>query len=152
MDPVRVSIDVTAAPENVWNLVADLPRMGEWSPECTGVVWRDGAQGAAVGTRFTGKNRNGIRRWSTQGKITAATPGRELAWDISVLGLPGARWSYSIEPQGDGGCRVTETWEDRRGALLATLGRVATGVADRRAFNEASMRTTLERLKTAAEG
>jgi Polyketide cyclase / dehydrase and lipid transport len=150
---LSVSIDVAAGPEVVWGLVSDLARMGDWSPECTGVKWAGaapGPSGPTVGAVFKGRNRNGIRRWSTKGTIVVADPNRRIAWDIAALGLPGARWSYTIEP-GDGGCRVTESWEDKRGALLSFVGPMATGVKDRAAHNEAGMRTTLERLKAAAE-
>src|SRR5688572_12451844 len=34
------SIEVAAAPATVYALITDLPRMGEWSPECTRVTWR----------------------------------------------------------------------------------------------------------------
>ena len=42
-----VSERVSAAPEAVWALVADVPRMGEWSPECVRCEWVGGATGAA---------------------------------------------------------------------------------------------------------
>jgi hypothetical protein len=161
---VAVSLDIGAGPEVVWGLVSDLARMGEWSPECTGVVWkgsrgfggvpRKGSgppSGPAVGAVFKGKNRIGMRRWATKGTIVAAEPNRRLAWDIAALGLPVARWTYTIEPGADGGCRVTETWNDKRGALINFVGPITTGVKDRAAHNEAGMRTTLERLKGAAE-
>jgi uncharacterized protein YndB with AHSA1/START domain len=150
---VSVSVDVAASPQIVWSLVSDLARMGDWSPECTGVRWAGaapGPSGPTVGMVFKGRNKNGVRRWSTKGTILVADPNRRIAWDIAALGLPGARWSYIIEP-GDGGCRVTESWEDKRGALLSFVGPMATGVKDRAAHNEAGMRTTLERLKAAAE-
>jgi len=34
-------IVINATPERIYNLVADLPRMGEWSPECKRVDWAD---------------------------------------------------------------------------------------------------------------
>jgi hypothetical protein len=99
---------------------------------------------------FKGRNSNGIRRWSTKGTIVAAEQSRKLVWDVAALGLPAARWSYTIEPSGDG-CRVTETWEDKRGGLINFVGPIATGVKDRASHNEAGMRKTLENLKAAAE-
>lgn len=57
----------------------------------------------------------------------------------------------STEQQAKGVEVSTETWEDKRGAILSFLGPLATGVKDRAAHNEAGMRTTLERLKAAAE-
>jgi len=150
---VSVSVDVTASPEILWGLISDLARMGEWSPECTGVKWAGAAPGPAgpsVGAVSKGKNKIGIRRWSTKGTIVAVEPNRRIVWDIAALGLPVARWSYSIDP-GDGGCRVTESWEDKRGALINAVGPLTTGVKDRAAHNEVGMRTTLERLKAVAE-
>jgi hypothetical protein len=150
---VSVSIDVGASPEIIWGLVSDLARMGDWSPECTGVKWAGaapGPTGPTVGAVFKGRNKIGSRRWSTKGTIVAADPNQRIAWDIAALGLPVARWSYTIEPS-DRGCRVTESWEDKRGAIVNAVGPLTTGVKDRAAHNEAGMRTTLERLKAAAE-
>ncbi|HEV7863670.1 MAG TPA: SRPBCC family protein [Acidimicrobiia bacterium] len=150
---ISVSVDVDASPEVVWSLLSDLARMGEWSPECTGVTWAGAAPGPAgpsVGAVFKGKNKIGIRRWSTKGTIVAAEPNRRISWDIAALGLPVARWSYAIEPA-DRGCQVTETWEDKRGGIVNALGPLTTGVKDRVAHNQAGMRTTLDRLKAAAE-
>jgi len=56
---VSVSRDVSATPEEVWKLITDLPRMGEWSPENRGGTWAKGATGPAVGAHFAGKNKNG---------------------------------------------------------------------------------------------
>ena len=150
---VSVTVDVAASPEVVWSLVSDLSRMGEWSPECTGVQWKSavpGTSGPSVGAVFKGSNKIGIRRWSTKGTIVAAEPKRRIAWDVAALGLPVARWSYTIDPS-ETGSRVTETWEDKRGALINAVGPLTTGVKDRVAHNEAGMRATLERLKAAAE-
>ncbi len=149
-DTAEVSVRVDVPAERVWELVADLPSMGRWSPECVRVTWLRGATAAAPGARFRGYNRNGWRYWWTTGEIVAADRGRTLAFDVSSLGMPAARWTYQFTPDGDG-CVVTERWEDRRGGLLRGLGGVATGVADRRAHNEAGMRATLDRIKTAAE-
>lgn len=150
---VSVSIDVKASPETVWGLISELARMGDWSPECTGVKWAGadpGPAGPSVGSVFKGKNKNGIRRWSTKGTIVAAEPNRKIAWDVSALGLPAARWDYTIDPS-EGGCRVTETWQDKRGAIINFVGPLATGVKDRAGHNEAGMRKTLDSLKAAAE-
>jgi len=76
--PVSVSTRIAAPPERVWSLVADLSRMGEWSPETDRVRWRRGATSAVPGARFAGHNRNGIWRWSTHGVVRIADPGREL--------------------------------------------------------------------------
>ncbi len=150
-ETAEVTTRVDASPETVWRLVSDLPRMGEWSPECVRCEWLDGATGPAVGARFKGHNRRGARRWSTTGRIVAADPGRELAWDVtSVFGLPVARWRYRIRPV-DGGSELTESTEDQRGVVMHVLGLLATGVRDRKSHNTDGMRATLDRIKTAAE-
>ena len=51
------SLDIDAAPEAVWALVADITRMGEWSPECFQADWEDGATHPEAGAHFHGSNR-----------------------------------------------------------------------------------------------
>ncbi len=154
-DSVSVSLPIAAPAELVYDLVADLPRMGEWSPECHRCDWLGGATAAAPGVKFRGRNRGGgnvLRRWSTTGTIVAAERGREISWDVTTLGplLPVSRWSYRFTPTAEG-CVVEEAWEDlRSGWYRATTG-LATGVSDRKTHNEAGMRATLEQLKAAAE-
>ena len=151
MGDVEVETAIGAPAEEVYDLVADLPRMGEWSPECERVEWAPGSSGAAPGARFTGHNRNGHRRWSTHGTVTVAERGRELTFEIrSVLNMPVSQWSYRFEPTPEG-CRVVESTQDRRGGLIRVLGRIATGVSDREARNRESMTRTLEQLRAAAE-
>lgn len=147
---VSRSTDVAAPPEVVWDLVSDLPAMGRFSPENVGGTWKGGATGAAVGARFRGRNRSGLRRWSTQVRVSRCEPGRAFAFEVSSFGLPVARWSYDVEPS-PGGCRLTETWEDRRGRLITVAGRLVTGVADREAHTAVGIEATLAAVKVAAE-
>ena len=74
---------INATPERIYNLVADLPRMGEWSPECKRVDWADGSTMPVEGAKFVGHNRGGpfnLFRWSRRGRVLAADPGREFAF------------------------------------------------------------------------
>lgn len=147
-----VSVDVAAPAEAVWALLSDLTRMGEWSPETTKVEWTGGSTGPSVGATFKGTNENGARRWSTDGRITAADPPNLLEWEVtSVAGMKVATWRYVIESTGELSCRVTESFEDRRGVLMKVLGGLATGVKDRGTHNADGMQATLDRLKAAAE-
>lgn len=148
--PVSVSTRIAADPLRVWQLVSDLPRMGEWSPETDRVTWRGGATGPVVGARFAGRNRNGIRRWTTRGVVKVADPGRELSFDIAYFGFPISRWTYRIVPDGDG-CVVTESTEDRRGPFMPWVSAPFTGVMDRATHNAATMEKTLANLRAAAE-
>jgi uncharacterized protein YndB with AHSA1/START domain len=148
---VEVSKTVAARPERVYALVANLARMGEWSPETRRVRWRRGESEARPGARFRGTNRHGIWRWRTTCTIQTADPGRELSWRSSLLGMRVASWRYVFEPVGPGATWVTESTEDQRGLLLRVLFPVATGVIDRAGRNATTMRLTLERIKIAAE-
>lgn len=149
-EDIAVSTTVAAPAQKVYGMLADLTRMGEWSPETRKVTWLGGATAPAVGARFRGWNRHGPIWWFTTSKVVAAEPGRELAWDVSSFGQPVARWSYRFEDDGSGGCTVTETWEDRRKAVEKVVG-LFTAVSDRATHNKKGMEETLRRLKTAAE-
>jgi uncharacterized protein YndB with AHSA1/START domain len=148
---VSRSVDVDAPPERVWQLVSDLPRMGELSPENAGGRWLGGAAGPAVGARFRGANRRGWRRWSTAVEVVDCEPGRTFAFDVRSGGLAVARWTYDVVARGDSGCTVTETWQDRRGRVIGVIGRAATGVGDRAAHTAGSIEHTLARVKERAE-
>ena len=151
----QASIEIDASPDAVYALVSDLPAMGRWSPECYRCDWLDGATAAAPGVRFRGRNRIGVRRWSTHGVVVAAEPGRELAFDVTYMGMAVSRWSYRITPRDGGGCTLTESTEDRRGALVKFLGTallLGTPGADRTQRNQDTIEVTLARLKKAAEG
>ena len=150
-DEVTASRDIAAPPEAVFAMVTDLPRMGEWSPENTGGHWKGGATSAAVGARFSGSNRNGWHRWTTTATVRELVPERTFSFDVTSMGLSVANWRYDIEPT-DTGCRVTESWTDMRPGWFASVARLATGVADRAAYTQTSMETTLEALGTAAAG
>jgi carbon monoxide dehydrogenase subunit G len=141
--------DIDAPAERVWALVSDLPRMGDYSPEASGGRWVGGG-GPSVGAVFRGRNAKGLRRWSTRCTVVRCVPGEEFAFEVSAVGMVAAEWSYDLESTGYG-CRVTETWTDRRGALLTQLGKVVTGVSDRSAFTAQSIEQTLARVKDRAE-
>ena len=141
---------IAASPQSVFALVSDLPGMGRFSPENAGGRWLGGATGPAVGAGFRGRNGRGIHRWSTRCTVTRCEPGRAFAFAVSSMGLPVAEWAYDIEAAGDG-TRLTETWTDRRGALITLAGRLVSGVADRAAFTVESIERTLDGVKKAAE-
>jgi len=148
MSHVEVSRVISATPERVYELVSDLPRMGEWSPENRGGAWIKGATGPAVGAAFKGKNRKGAMRWSTISTVVTAEPGRDFAFDVSVKGFAVARWGYRMEAV-DGGTRVTEYWDDHRSKVMAKLTGLALGIPDRVVHNTAGMEQTLEKLAAA---
>ena len=150
MTDVEVTVRIAASPERVWELVGDLSRMGEWSPECRRVEWVGGSTGPALDARFRGHNQFGWRRWTTNGRIVTYEKNSAVAFDVSVLGMPVARWSYELQPDGDG-TALTERFVDHRQGLLKALAPLARGVSDTETHNRAGMQQTLERIRAAAE-
>ncbi|MHB8465124.1 MAG: SRPBCC family protein [Acidimicrobiales bacterium] len=152
MADLEVSIHIDASPDEVWGLLGDPTRMGEWSPECQRVTWKGDRSAPAVGAKFTGHNRNGWRRWTTTGTVVDLTPRQRIAWDVKVAFLPIARWGYEITADGAGaGCTVVESFIDQRSGLAKLLGRPVRGVADVPAHNRRGMEATLAQVKAAAE-
>ncbi|TCP57305.1 polyketide cyclase/dehydrase/lipid transport protein [Tamaricihabitans halophyticus] len=143
-------IEVSATADEVYELVSDPGILAELAEEYSGYAWLDGAQCAKIGARFRGRNRKGLRKWSTLATVTDAVPGRRFAFEVSALGFPVARWQYDIEP-GESGCQVTESTWDRRNTVIRFAGDVASGVTDRAAHSRRNMETTLARLKVRAE-
>lgn len=146
---VSRTVEISAPPARVWELVSDLPGMGAFSPENRGGRWVRG-DGPQVGAVFVGRNGGGARRWSTRSTVVRSDPAQAFAFDVVSIGLPVARWSYELEPT-TAGSRLTESWEDRRGRLLRLVGALLTGVGDRAEFTATSIEHTLTRVKAAAE-
>ena len=106
---VRVSVPVAATPADVYAVVSNLPRSGEWSSECLGGTWVHGTP-ATVGAVFRGVNHRAadvvawapvVRgEWTTNAEVVAAEPGRVFSW--SMRDSEGRRqdsvWTYEIEP------------------------------------------------------
>ena len=149
-DAVSVSRDIAASADEVWALVTDLPRMGEWSPENKGGEWVKGSTGPAVGATFKGRNSNGKKSWSTVVKVNAFDPPKKFAFGLMVFGKNWCDWVYEVEPTA-AGCRVTHSWIDRRSKVSVKLGQLVSGVADRASHNRRNMEVTLDNLVQAAE-
>lgn len=145
----EAQIAIEAPPETVYALVADVTRMGEWSPECYRCAWLDGATGPAVGARFRGYNRWRGCRWSRTVVVTVADPGREFEFETVPTRLyrDSTRWRYRFAPR-DRGTLVTESFEVTAINRYLQAGEVLVGRAP---GIVPAMQRTLERLKAAAE-
>ena len=147
--PDTATVTIAAPPERVYDMVADVTRMGEWSPECHSCRWVGRRREPVVGAVFVGLNRRGWARWATTNRVVRAERGRAFAFRT---GGTGVRWGYELAPEGDG-TRVTET-RDLSGARdwVIRLAAPLVGGYDRHADElRAGMRKTLDRLKAAAE-
>lgn len=151
MSSQYVSIDVAAPPAVVYDLLADITRMPDWSPEVTSCAWLGGATWAEPGARFRGWSRKGWRRWSTLSTVSQADRPERFEWRVRFAGLPVATWRYCFTAGIAHGTTITETVIDQRGRLLRQMSPFITGSRNRQSRNDETMHVTLERLKDAAE-
>lgn len=100
------SVFIARDAEDLYDMVADVTRMGEWSPVCTACWWDEG-ESPRVGAWFTGRNETPERTWETRSQVVAAQRGREFAF---AVGGTWTRWGYVFEPT-DEGTTLTESWE-----------------------------------------
>jgi hypothetical protein len=117
----RQTLQVEASPERVYDLVSDVTRMGDWSPECYRCEWTDGAKGPASGARFKAWNRRSFLRWSNKPTVVVAKPGVEFSFARRSLGAGEVLWRYSLEPR-DGVTLLTESYEVVRRASPLSSG------------------------------
>jgi hemerythrin-like domain-containing protein/uncharacterized protein YndB with AHSA1/START domain len=107
----RVSTVVPAPIDDVWRVVADPTRVGEWSHECRKAEWLDGATAATPGARFKGTNKAGIMSWSRVNEVVSFDPPNRLVWrTISSLRYPdSSEWTIELD-EVDGGTRITQSY------------------------------------------
>lgn len=151
----EAQIYIEAPPENVYEIISDVTRVAEWSPECRRCEWLDGATGPAVGVRFRGRNRRGWIRWTMPCRITDVESGTLFAFETAPPFPfknrgPQTRWRYRLEPA-NGGTLLTESFEVLWYTSFITQVFFG-GRASRLAQLEESVRGSLARIKVVAEG
>jgi hypothetical protein len=145
-----VTVHMAAPPEAVWDLVSDVTRIGEFSPETFEAKWTRGSTGPELGAWFKGHvKRNGIGPvyWSLC-RVVDLEPNRVFGFAVTVGNRPVNTWRYELRPAGDG-TDVTESFE-LAGMLPLRLYWMLLGWARGRT-NREGMRTTLERMKVVVE-
>jgi len=148
--PINLQVErvIDAPPEVIYDLVSDVTRIGEWSPECIEASWLDGATQPAVGVRFKGVNQLGFAKWSTKPTITEAERGKAFAF--KVPGKVGPLWRYEFHQHADGTRVVESMSQDAPLNLFIRFLQRRNGVTDRAAHLADGMHTTLDRLAAAA--
>lgn len=149
--PDEVALRIDAPSDRIYGIITDIAQMGRLSPECTGGKWLGAATGPAMGARFKGTNKRGVARWSTTNEVVAATPGQEFSFETQQSGT---RWTYRLQPDGDG-TLVTESRAafKERPLLARVFSKLLLGGAEEHDDEmRDGMRATLERLKAVAKG
>lgn len=143
------SIEIDRAPATVFAAIADVTRMGEWSPECMSGRWVGGATGPAVGAKFEGDNRVAIagipvKKWTTTSEVTACVPGELFEFVAEEY----TTWRYEFEPAGTG-TKVTESYEYTTKSSGENF--MYNTVMRRPALMVSGMKKTLARIKRVLE-
>ena len=153
---------VAARPELVCDLVADVTRVGGWSPECIRAAWLGEPGRPQPGARFTGRNRfpDGLE-YEVTCVVTEADRPRAFAWvvldDSGDPARPSSSWRYEIDPLPGGGSRVRQRFTHGPGASFLRAAaakapdRAAAIVAARLEGLRANMSATLRAMKDAAQ-
>jgi uncharacterized protein YndB with AHSA1/START domain len=105
-----VEVDVDAPVPDVWAVVADVTRVGEWSHECRSAEWTSGA-GPDLGARFRGSNRARGLSWNRTCEIVAVDEPHELVWRTVPTWLfpDSTEWRIELQPS-ERGTRITQTF------------------------------------------
>lgn len=145
-----VTVTMNAAPEIVWDLVSDVTRIGEFSPETFEAEWLGGATGPAVGAYFRGHvKRNGIGPvyWS-KCRVEHCVVNEDFGFVVEVNGQDVNHWRYQLRAV-EGGTEVTESYALEVKAWSRAYWMLLGWARGR--TNENGMRQTLERIKALAE-
>ncbi len=150
-DTVERVID--ASPQLLYDIVSDVTRTPELSPEIKRCTWVRGATKPAVGARFKAVNTLGRgRSWPNWPVVITADPGREFAVSRTEPLAGTLDWRYRFIPEG-AQTRVIESYTVTKPLtrlfyfMLEHVMRVKNRAGDLRT----GMTTTLERLATVAE-
>jgi uncharacterized protein YndB with AHSA1/START domain len=146
----EVTVSMAAAPEKVWDLVSDVTRIGEFSPETFEAEWLGGASGPTLGAKFRGhvkRNEKGPIYW-TVCKVLECDPPRTFSFAVMYRGRPLNHWRYEITPTA-AGCDVTESFQLDPNPLFKLYWAIAGRWRNR--TNVHGMQQTLNRIKAVVE-
>jgi uncharacterized protein YndB with AHSA1/START domain len=145
--PLTATIEVAASPDQVWNVVSDVRRTGEWSPECSQVLPLGRLRAGAL---LVGVNRRNRVRWVTLSRVISFLPGQEIGW---VVLTNRAEWRYRLQPTATG-TLIVHTRRTPRGegrfAVLFTRALLG-GQAGHDDELEQGMNHGLQRIKAIVE-
>lgn len=148
-----LSRTIQAPPLALYEIISDVTRTPELSPEIVRCTWLHGATGPVVGARFRAINKAGRGpSWPNKPVVITADPGREFAFARTEPFAGTIEWRYEFEPDGEG-TRVTESYTVTKQLNIIGWFIIDTlyGLKDRRSDLRAGMQRTLERLANIAE-
>ena len=144
---LQTHVDINAPVAKVWELISDLRRMPEWSPQCR---WMKPFGPVRQGTRTLNLNRRNRMFWPTTCTVVEIIPDRKLAFRVDTNNTI---WSYELEPAGEG-TRVIESRHAENGVTAFSNLSVKALFGGTDNFEHElldGMNASLARIKAAAE-
>lgn len=145
--PLTAAAEIAAPPQAVWQVISDVRRTGQWSPECRRVVPLGTVR---AGCWLLGINHRRPVWWVTLSRVASFVPQQEIAWRVITNG---AIWTYRLSATPNG-TRVAETRDTPAGVsrFASWFTRVFLGgQRDHDDELEAGMARGLQRIKAIAE-
>lgn len=143
---ISSSTIVRATPLRVYDVVSDVGRIPEWSPECRRVE-------RTSATEFRGFNQRRLGQWSTKARIVTTDRGEVFSFVVAIGGKDFTKWTYRMAPH-QAGCELTEQMtmcrDLPRWALV--FEQLALGVRDRRSDLRGNLDASLRRIRAVIEG
>lgn len=144
---LQAEVDINAPVTTVWELVSDLKKMPQWSPQCR-LMKPLGA--LRQGGRTINLNRRGLMFWPTTCRITELIPEKKLAFRVNENNTI---WTYELEPT-EAGTRLIETRHAENGTTAVSNFLVQNVMGGVPSFEQElidGMNASLSRIKAAAE-
>ena len=144
---LQAHVDINAPVAKVWELISDLRRMPEWSPQCR---WMKPFGPVRQGTRTLNLNRRNRMFWPTTCTVVEVVPDRKLAFRVDANNTV---WSYELESTGEG-TRVIESRHAENGVTAFSNLSVNALFGGTEKFERElldGMNASLARIKAAAE-
>jgi uncharacterized protein YndB with AHSA1/START domain len=145
---LQAQVDIDAPVAKVWELISDLRRMPQWSPQCR---WMKPFGPVRQGTRTLNLNRRNRMFWPTTCTVVEIVPDQKVAFRVDTNNTI---WSYELEPAGEG-TRVIESRHAENGVTAFSNLSVKALFGGTDNFESElldGMNASLARIKAAAEG
>ena len=141
---VSASREIAAAPERIFELIADPARQPRWDGNDNLMQAAEGQRVRGAGDMFAMTINTGAIR---ENHVTEFEEGRLIAWTPAEPGKrpPGHLWRWELEPAGPARTRVTHTYDWTRLTDSTRLPRARATTADR-------LQASVDRLAALAEG
>ncbi|MFI6871473.1 SRPBCC family protein [Nocardia sp. NPDC050406] len=144
---LEASIDIAAPPEQVWNVVSNLKRMPEFSPQ---TLRMQPIGKIRTGTWTINFNTDGKAYWPTTARVVRFEPNKAIAFKVNENRTI---WSFTLEPTATG-TRLVQRRDCPNGTTWFSRTSIEKAMGGEARFEEllvTGMNETLGRIKAVVE-